>query len=203
MKFLAIVDLTGKIAPGERIQLRSTLAPERTFKLSIVVRSWSTRTAPVRPKATSEQILQAEKDLGFSLPPLLVRICLEIGNGGCQLGPGIYGIGNFADSTDCQDAVTITREMANEFVWWKDYMVIADQGCSMYSCIDCCDAEFRVFRLDGNGYPEEPVGEPTPHFWYPEADTLEDWFEQGLNNLEKRATIATSRFTQPSNSQKP
>ena len=30
-----IVDLTGKIAPGEKIQLRSTLAPERTFKLKV------------------------------------------------------------------------------------------------------------------------------------------------------------------------
>ncbi len=30
-----IIDLTGKIAPGERIQLRSTLAPERTFKLKV------------------------------------------------------------------------------------------------------------------------------------------------------------------------
>ena len=30
-----IVDLTGNIAPGEKIQLRSTLAPERTFKLKV------------------------------------------------------------------------------------------------------------------------------------------------------------------------
>lgn len=30
-----IVSLTGTIAPGERIQLRSTLAPERTFKLKV------------------------------------------------------------------------------------------------------------------------------------------------------------------------
>lgn len=30
-----IIDLTGKIAPGERIQLRSTLAPERAFKLKV------------------------------------------------------------------------------------------------------------------------------------------------------------------------
>jgi len=30
-----IVDLTGKIALGERIELRSTLAPERTFKLKV------------------------------------------------------------------------------------------------------------------------------------------------------------------------
>ena len=30
-----IVDLTGTIAPGERIHLRSTLAPERTFKLKV------------------------------------------------------------------------------------------------------------------------------------------------------------------------
>lgn len=165
--------------------------------------SWYNPGPPLRHTATSEQILQAERELGFSLPPLLVRIYLEIGNGGYQLGPGIYGIGNFADSTDCQDAVTITREMANEFVWWKDYMVIADQGCSMYSCIDCSDAKFCVFRLDGNGYPEESVGEPTPDFWYPEADTLEDWFEQGLNNFEKRSTIATPRFTLPSHQQKP
>lgn len=30
-----VVELTGTIAAGERIQLRSTLAPERTFKLKI------------------------------------------------------------------------------------------------------------------------------------------------------------------------
>ena len=30
-----IVDLTGKIAPGEKIQLRSILAPKRTFKLKV------------------------------------------------------------------------------------------------------------------------------------------------------------------------
>ena len=30
-----IIELTGTIAPGEKIQLRSTLAPERTFKLKV------------------------------------------------------------------------------------------------------------------------------------------------------------------------
>ncbi|WP_216858509.1 SMI1/KNR4 family protein [Actinomadura verrucosospora] len=43
------------------------------------------------PRATSEQIKEAEAALGFPLPPLLSRLYREVGNGGfgpdCQLLP--------------------------------------------------------------------------------------------------------------------
>jgi hypothetical protein len=153
--------------------------------------SWYDPGPAIRHRATLEQISDAQQKLGFSLPPLLRSIYLEIGNGGYGVGPGIYGIGSFSDSTDCQDAVAMTRDMANEFCWWKEYLVIADQGCSMYSCIDCGDSSYPVYRLDGNGYPETPMDYPTTDYWYLEAVTLEDWFSDYLDRQDQKLLLGT------------
>ncbi len=43
---------------------------------------WYDPGPPILPRATAEQIFEAERKLGFTLPPLLKSIYLEIGNGG-------------------------------------------------------------------------------------------------------------------------
>ena len=43
----------------------------------------------IYPIATAKDIEAAESALGVNLPPLLKRVYLEIGNGGCMLGPGL------------------------------------------------------------------------------------------------------------------
>jgi fermentation-respiration switch protein FrsA (DUF1100 family) len=63
----------------------------------------------------------------------------------------------------------------------------------MYSCIDCDDSNYRVYRLDGNGYPEEPLDCPTDDYWYLEADTIEDWFSDSLDKQQLSANQAVLR----------
>jgi uncharacterized protein YndB with AHSA1/START domain len=79
-----IVELQGKIAPGERIQLRSTLAPERTFRLKVKDfapsqrLSWGdamgTRTFELTPNAEGGTSFKMTEIIGGPLFPLFARM---------------------------------------------------------------------------------------------------------------------------------
>lgn len=79
-----IVELTGKIAPGERIQLRSTLAPGRTFKLKVKEfkpyerLSWGdamgTRVYTLTPCPNGETRFMMSEKIGGPVFPLFARL---------------------------------------------------------------------------------------------------------------------------------
>lgn len=79
-----IVELTGKIAPGERIQLRSTLAPERTFKLKVKEfdrpnrLSWGdamgTRRFTLGPNSAGGTRFTMSETIGGPIFPLFARM---------------------------------------------------------------------------------------------------------------------------------
>ncbi len=79
-----IVELTGKIAPGERIRLRSTLAPDRTFKLKVKEfaphrrLAWGdamgTRTFTLTPIAAGGTRFQMSEIIGGPIFPLFARM---------------------------------------------------------------------------------------------------------------------------------
>ncbi|MCH6259247.1 SRPBCC domain-containing protein [Puniceicoccaceae bacterium K14] len=79
-----IVDLTGKIAPGEKIQLRSTLAPERTFKLKVKEfephkrLSWGdamgTRAYTLTPNSEGGTLFTMSEKIGGPIFPLFARM---------------------------------------------------------------------------------------------------------------------------------
>lgn len=79
-----VVDLTGKIAPGERIQLRSTLAPERTFKLKVKEfdppnrLTWGdamgTRVYALRPNLEGGTRFSMTEKIGGPIFPLFARM---------------------------------------------------------------------------------------------------------------------------------
>ncbi|MEL7496397.1 MAG: SRPBCC domain-containing protein [Planctomycetota bacterium] len=79
-----IVELTGTIALGERIQLRSTLAPERTFKLKVKEfeapkrLSWGdamgTRVYTLTPKSENETRFMMSEKIGGPIFPLFARM---------------------------------------------------------------------------------------------------------------------------------
>ncbi|MEL7058698.1 MAG: SRPBCC domain-containing protein [Acidobacteriota bacterium] len=79
-----IVELTGRIAPGEKIRLRSTLAPEREFKLKIKAfepnqhLSWGdamgTRDYTLTPLAEGGTRFQMTERIGGPLFPLFARM---------------------------------------------------------------------------------------------------------------------------------
>lgn len=79
-----ILELTGTIAPGEKITLRSTLAPERTFKLRVKDftpnqrLSWGdamgTRTYTLTPLANGQTRFTMTELIGGPLFPLFARM---------------------------------------------------------------------------------------------------------------------------------
>ena len=130
------------------------------------------------PVAKPADIRAAEAKLGVEIPPLLRRIYLEIGNGGCHLGPGfgILGLPGGYDNDGGWDIVKSSLEMAADLAWWDRSIVICDWGCSMLSCIDCSDNNFTVFRWDGNQFDAATdKDEPSDELWSVEADTFEEW----------------------------
>ncbi|MCA9027379.1 MAG: SRPBCC domain-containing protein [Planctomycetaceae bacterium] len=79
-----IVDLTGKIAPGGRLRLRSTLVPERTFKLRVkefqppTRLSWGdamgTRIFTLTPNSASGTRFTMSETIGGPIFPLFARM---------------------------------------------------------------------------------------------------------------------------------
>jgi hypothetical protein len=151
----------------ERLRQRATAARRR-----------SDGEPNVRPAATRNDIESAELALGINLPPLLKRIYLEIGNGGCMLGPGygLLGLPGGYDNDDDWNIVKTSLEMARDYEWWDGSIVVCDWGCTMMSCIDCSDDDFPVYRYDGNFFDEpEDDDEPPEDAWTIEADTFAEW----------------------------
>jgi hypothetical protein len=133
---------------------------------------------PAFPVAAPAAIRAAERALGFGLPPLLRRVYREVGNGGRRLGPGygLLGLPGGYDNDDGWNVVKTTREMAADLEWWDRMIVVCDWGCSQWSCVDCGDADYPVYRWDGNQF-REPADreEPSDELWQIESDNLAEW----------------------------
>lgn len=79
-----VVELTGKIAPGEKLVLRSTLAPDRKFKLTVKafepnkLLSWGdamgTRTYSLTPIADGRTRFTMTEIIGGPIFPLFARM---------------------------------------------------------------------------------------------------------------------------------
>jgi hypothetical protein len=133
---------------------------------------------PAYPVATPAAIRAAERQLGFGLPPLLKRVYRELGNGGRRLGPGygILGLPGGYDDHGGWDVVKASLEMAADLEWWDRMIVVCDWGCAQLSCVDCGDADYPVYRWDGNQFREPDDREdPSDELWQIEGDTLADW----------------------------
>ncbi|MER6578024.1 SMI1/KNR4 family protein [Nonomuraea sp. NPDC001023] len=129
------------------------------------------------PPATAEEVAQAERILGFRLPPVLTRLYREVANGG--FGPD-YQLLPLAG--EGRTAVTEYREVretsgpGGDAHWPADVLPVLDWGCGMYAAVDCRSPEGAVLLFEPNG-----IGDDWHHAWYVDSESLTDWLETWLS----------------------
>ena len=164
---------------------------------------WHDPDSHLYPPASDQEIEAAELTLGFALPPLLKAIYREVGNGGQLLGPGLYGLPGGYDAKNHADIVVSSQDMAAHLKWWKQFIVVCDQGCSMCSCVDCTDSDFAVYRWDGNALENSsPADEATEDLWALEANTFEEWIVEELRGFDLRRDTLGERADPQTNTLK-
>ncbi|MGW6939235.1 SMI1/KNR4 family protein [Streptomyces xanthophaeus] len=118
--------------------------------------------APLEAGARTE----AERILGFPLPPLLAALHRRMGDGG--FGPG-YGLLPLR-----QVALEYGRMRSSAWRWPEGVLPVADFGCGMYACVDSRSETAQVLLFDPNpGDPELA--------WYLDSPSLADWLRHWLD----------------------
>jgi SMI1 / KNR4 family (SUKH-1) len=138
------------------------------------------------PPLTESEVQEAERLLGFRLPSLLRRLYLEVSNGdfGASCMPLILPRGArnpYSAETvvslhwaphSAGERVAMEQAGAGYFAHWpRKVLIFLDQGCNMYSCVDCSKPELPVLYFDGN------MGEGV---FALEAPSLYTWFRGGF-----------------------
>lgn len=142
--------------------------------------------------ATADEVREAERQLGFALPPLLRRMYLEVSNGAWGPEYGANGLIGGARVDLDAGAVEWYRQMHDggadpedpSWPGWPDgLLAVCHWGCAIWSCVDCNSSDGRVVRFDPNGYGP-PDGTSWSGAWGEErpslAAFLEDWLSDRL-----------------------
>ncbi|MDM4019467.1 SMI1/KNR4 family protein [Roseiconus lacunae] len=131
----------------------------------------ATDCGPVRlsDPTTVERVHEAERRLGFNLPPMLIRLYTEFSNGRFGPGYGIAGVdGNGSDERKNDIVALHEGSCGDDFSrrwpnWPRNMLRLAYLGCAMHACIDCADTNFPVYLFEPNcdeadlGYPNNLV----------------------------------------------
>jgi len=144
-----------------------------------------TRTDRVAPResrtftpASPEQIAATEASLDFSLPPFLVRVYTQIGNGGFGPGRGLIGVpGGATDEhgnsiLDLYDSYAASNPDDDRWHWPERLVPICHWGESVYSCVDCSVAEATIIVLDLTDYAP---GRDLKELMVPLDVSIESW----------------------------
>jgi hypothetical protein len=109
----------------------------------------------LNPPANPECIARAEAVIGHRLPPLLVRLYSEVGNGGFGPDYGLLGIGD-GTGADGGDGVAVyrvhrkPREYDPHWSWPAHLLPLVECGCAMNLCVDCSSPEGKIVWFEPN-----------------------------------------------------
>ncbi|KAB2339186.1 SMI1/KNR4 family protein [Actinomadura rudentiformis] len=135
-------------------------------------------TPELPPGLSAAEVAAAEEALGFTLPPLLARLYVEIADGGFGPDYQLYPL-NAGELT----AVGIYQEERAESSdggnphWPAGVLPILTWGCGMYAAVDCQNERASVLLFEPNG-----IDGDWTKAWFVDAASLEDWLESWLND---------------------
>ena len=129
----------------------------------------------LQPPISIIEIQTAERLFGTSIPPFLAKIYGSIGNGG--FGPD-YGLLPLL-RPDHYDVVHTSLSVRSAYGddWPKDFLIIGDQGCELYHCVDCSKPEGPVYLFTRDTAPED-----IPSQWFLLiTETIHEYFAAWLD----------------------
>ena len=127
-----------------------------------------------------------ETRLGFTLPPLMKRIYMEIGNGGFGPGYGLIGLTNGVPDDTGQTGPTIYELFRSadpdepNLKWPHGLLPICHWGCAILSCVDCADPNFRMRIFDPNVHD----GEDWTDSFFDESPGFEMWIRAWASGVD-------------------
>lgn len=131
-----------------------------------------------RPVIKVEQLELAEIDLGFTLPPLIRALYLQVADGGYGPGWGILPL----NIENRPSIVTHDHWMRQSWPtglppkgWPEPFIRFCEWGCSIYSGIDCSQMTCPVLRFDPHR-----GGQRDGDLFIVEADSLAEWLAAWL-----------------------
>lgn len=139
------------------------------------------------PKATADLVREAERELGFALPPLLCRAYLEVANGGFGPGYGVMGVRHgFTDDlkhtvVDLYNSYRQTDPEDPSWQWPLGLLPICHWGCIVYSAVDATKEGNPVFFMDVS---VKDVGAPMSSITIPHKPSLEAWLDDWLQGKD-------------------
>jgi hypothetical protein len=128
------------------------------------------------PLATETSIAADEHKLGLTLPSLLKRLYMEIGNGGWGPGYGLLGLtGGMKDDighTAVEDYLLRRGRDPDDPDWrWPEGLLpICHWGCAIYSCLNCLPPAPQMIVFDPN-VDRSSWGDA----FFPERLKFEEW----------------------------
>lgn len=144
--------------------------------------------APLDSVATAEMIAAAEAEIGFALPPFLVRIYTQVANGGFGPGHGLMALSRPGEAAP-ESVAAVYRDLRASG-WPEKLLPLWEWGCAAWSCIDAATSEGIIVTHDDIAGATET------------AVTLRSWFQSWVAGVEMyreifedRDAIRTNPFT--------
>ncbi|MEU8510661.1 SMI1/KNR4 family protein [Kitasatospora sp. NPDC048722] len=124
-------------------------------------------TPPAAP-ATAEEVVAAEAALGLALPPLLVRLYREVGDGG--YGPDGHLLWPLRRIVAANPRRTAPGGRPVGVV------SVLDWGCAMSAVVDCLRPDAPVLLHEPNAEPQDPADT-----WFEDRPSLARWLADWLD----------------------
>jgi hypothetical protein len=131
------------------------------------------RLPPCRP----EDVDRLEERLGLTLPPLLRRMYVEVGDGGFGPGDGILGLDGLArEHRSYAVELAVEQELGE---WPATLLPLCQLDDTLIACIDCSDPAGPIigFEVDDIDFDE---GEGFDEAFRPRSPALHQWLDDWL-----------------------
>ena len=137
-----------------------------------------------RQPVTIEQLAEAEARLGFALPSLLQRLYTEVSDGGFGPRRGLTHLVSGDWSLVAQAERNWIAGTTRSYLGWPPYfLAFVNWGGHYSSCVDCLEPPYPIWFYDSD--KDADNAKPSDYF-YPEADSLEEWLTAWLDGIDFR-----------------